>query len=42
MIALGTPKDLIASLGAEHVVEFALADAGAVEEAALASLPSEG
>jgi len=26
MIALGTPRELIASLGAEHVVEFALAD----------------
>src|SRR5213080_2820908 len=26
VIALGTPRDLIASLGAEHVVEFALAD----------------
>jgi ABC-2 type transport system ATP-binding protein len=27
VIALGTPRELIASLGAEHVVEFALADA---------------
>ncbi len=27
VIALGTPLELIASLGAEHVVEFALADA---------------
>ncbi len=26
VIALGTPRDLIGSLGAEHVVEFALAD----------------
>jgi len=26
IIALGTPRELIASLGAEHVVEFALAD----------------
>ena len=26
VIALGTPRDLIASLGAEHVVEFSLAD----------------
>ena len=26
VIALGTPRALIASLGAEHVVEFALAD----------------
>jgi ABC-2 type transport system ATP-binding protein len=29
VIALGTPRELIASLGAEHVVEFALADGGA-------------
>jgi ABC-2 type transport system ATP-binding protein len=29
VIALGTPRTLIASLGAEHVVEFALADGGA-------------
>ena len=26
MIALGTPRELIASLGAEHVVDFALSD----------------
>jgi ABC-2 type transport system ATP-binding protein len=26
VIALGTPRDLIASLGAEHVVEFALTE----------------
>ena len=41
MIALGTPRQLIASLGAEHVVEFALADgagrAPSVDE--LAALP---
>jgi len=41
VIALGTPQQLIASLGAEHVVEFALADgaghAPAPEE--LAALP---
>ncbi len=29
VIALGTPRELIASLGAEHVVEFTLADAPA-------------
>jgi ABC-2 type transport system ATP-binding protein len=29
VIALGTPRDLIASLGAAHVVEFALGDPGA-------------
>ncbi len=41
VIALGTPPQLIASLGAEHVVEFALADgAGTAPEAAeLAALP---
>jgi ABC-2 type transport system ATP-binding protein len=27
LIALGTPRELVASLGAEHVVEFALATA---------------
>ena len=26
VIALGTPRELIASLGAEHVIEFAIAD----------------
>ncbi len=40
MIALGTPRELIRSLGAEHVVEFALADgAAAPDEAALRALP---
>jgi ABC-2 type transport system ATP-binding protein len=34
-IALGTPRELIAELRAEHVLEFALADSGAVEEARL-------
>jgi len=40
VIALGSPRELIASLGADHVVEFALKDG--VEpppEAALAALP---
>ncbi|HSW30103.1 MAG TPA: ABC transporter ATP-binding protein [Longimicrobiales bacterium] len=40
VIALGSPRELIATLGADHVVEFALADG--VEpppEAALAALP---
>ncbi|MHB1192219.1 MAG: ABC transporter ATP-binding protein [Longimicrobiales bacterium] len=40
VIALGTPRELIATLGADHVVEFALADG--VEppsEAVLAALP---
>jgi ABC-2 type transport system ATP-binding protein len=41
VIALGTPRSLIASLGAEHVVEFALADGAgrAPEPAELAGLP---
>src|SRR6266566_1276113 len=29
VIALGTPRELIASLGAEHVIEFAVADGAA-------------
>jgi ABC-2 type transport system ATP-binding protein len=42
VIALGTPRELIASLGAEHVIEFALADAAAatIEDATLRTLPS--
>ncbi|HKW40265.1 MAG TPA: ABC transporter ATP-binding protein [Gemmatimonadales bacterium] len=41
IIALGTPRSLIASLGAEHVVEFALTDGAARAPGAdeLASLP---
>lgn len=39
LIALGTPRELVASLGAEHVVEFALGDGASIEEPALASLP---
>ena len=39
LIALGTPRELVASLGAEHVVEFALADGQRVDEALLAALP---
>ena len=42
VIALGTPRELIASLGAEHVVEFAVGDgaAASVDEAVLGALPS--
>ena len=42
VIALGTPRELIASLGAEHVVEFAVADgaAAAIDDGVLAALPS--
>jgi ABC-2 type transport system ATP-binding protein len=41
VIAEGTPAELIASLGAEHVVEFALADGAgsALTDAELAALP---
>ena len=39
LIALGTPRELVASLGAEHVVEFALADGGTIERSLLAALP---
>jgi len=42
VIALGTPRELVASLGAEHVVEFAVDGAGeaGMPEAALGGLPS--
>jgi ABC-2 type transport system ATP-binding protein len=42
VIALGTPRELIASLGAEHVVEFAVGDgaARALDEAVLQALPT--
>ena len=36
IIALGTPRELIASLGAEHVLEFAVADGTRLDAAALA------
>jgi ABC-2 type transport system ATP-binding protein len=39
LIALGTPRELVASLGAEHVVEFALGDGAVVDDQVLASLP---
>jgi len=39
LIALGTPRELVASLGAEHVVEFALAEGAAIDEALFAALP---
>jgi ABC-2 type transport system ATP-binding protein len=41
LIALGTPRELVASLGAEHVIEFALEDeARALSAEALRALPS--
>jgi ABC-2 type transport system ATP-binding protein len=39
LIALGTPRELVASLGAEHVVEFALTGGQDVADALLAGLP---
>jgi ABC-2 type transport system ATP-binding protein len=40
VIALGTPRDLIGSLGAEHVVEFTLVEGSpALDEAEVAALP---
>jgi ABC-2 type transport system ATP-binding protein len=38
MIALGTPRELIAALRAEHVLEFALADNAAVDEGPLLNI----
>jgi len=42
MIALGTPRELVASLGAEHVIEFAVNDraSATVAESMLRALPS--
>jgi ABC-2 type transport system ATP-binding protein len=39
VIALGTPRELIASLGAEHVIEFAVGPASHVATEPLARLP---
>jgi ABC-2 type transport system ATP-binding protein len=39
VIALGTPRALISALGAEHVVQFAVAGPSALEQAVLAALP---
>jgi ABC-2 type transport system ATP-binding protein len=39
IIALGTPAQLIASIGGEHIVEFALAAGAAVDTAALLAIP---
>jgi len=38
IIALGTPKELIASIGGEQIVEFALADGVALDAAALTQI----
>ena len=39
LIALGTPRELVATLGAEHVIEFALTGGVALADAALQQLP---
>jgi ABC-2 type transport system ATP-binding protein len=39
VIALGTPRELIRSLGAEHVVEFACANGSRVDDRVLSALP---
>jgi ABC-2 type transport system ATP-binding protein len=40
MIAVGSPGELIAALGGEHVIEFALADGNGISEKELESLPA--
>jgi ABC-2 type transport system ATP-binding protein len=40
VIALGTPRELIASLGAEHVVEFSVGDDGGLDPGLVSALPS--
>jgi ABC-2 type transport system ATP-binding protein len=39
LIALGTPRELVASLGAEHVVEFAVAEGSQLDDHLLSALP---
>jgi ABC-2 type transport system ATP-binding protein len=40
VIALGTPRELIATLGAEHVIEFELEQGAQLDDDALAALPA--
>jgi ABC-2 type transport system ATP-binding protein len=40
VIALGSPQELIARLGGEHLVEFTVADKDRLDEAALRALPA--
>jgi ABC-2 type transport system ATP-binding protein len=40
IIALGSPAELIAGLGGEHIVEFALANEGGTADDELAGLPA--
>jgi len=42
VIALDSPRVLISALGAEHVVEFSVADGAVLEQAALSVLPGVG
>jgi ABC-2 type transport system ATP-binding protein len=42
VIAEGTPRELIASLGAEHVLEFAVADGATLDASALAGVTGVG
>jgi len=42
VIALGTPRELIEALRAEHVLEFAVAGSGSLDEGALAALDGVG
>jgi len=39
LIALGTPRELVLSLGAEHLVQFALGDGHSIDTGLLAALP---
>jgi ABC-2 type transport system ATP-binding protein len=38
VIALGTPRELVASLSAEHVVEFSIGESGLLDEGALGAV----
>jgi ABC-2 type transport system ATP-binding protein len=40
VIALGTPTELIAKLGGDHLIEFELANGETIDESALAGLPT--
>src|SRR5437660_1757833 len=40
VIALGSPGELIAQLGGEHLIEFALADGAVLDELTLRVLPA--
>jgi ABC-2 type transport system ATP-binding protein len=40
IIALGSPAELIAGLGGEHIIEFALANGGIAADRELSALPA--